>query len=175
MGKRLLLAVCFVLSPALAHSAANNQFDFSLDKPADIPVTQGGSHSTTLTARYVAGTSRSISFTVSGLPQNTTASFSSASCTPTCSTTLTISTLASTPTGTYTITVAGKAGQLRRTTGFQLTVNPAPLDFSLTKPADIVVTQGGSTSTTISATLVSGTPQPVAFSASGLPTPPAFS
>src|SRR6266571_9468653 len=162
LRERLLLALGFVLIPALAHSAANN-FNFSLKNAGDKTVTQGSPVTTTITATLLLGASQPVSFTVSRLPQNTTASFSSASCTPTptCLTTLTISTLASTPAGTYTITVTGKAGQLRRTTDFKLTVNPAPFDFSLDKPADITVTQGGSNSTTITARYVSGTSQSI--------------
>lgn len=43
-------------------------------------------------------------------------------------------------------------------------------DYSLSNSGDISVIRGASGSTTITATLVSGTPQPVSFAASGLPT-----
>src|SRR5438132_1229767 len=58
------------------------------------------------------------------------------------------------------------------TTTFTLTVNapPPPFDFSLSNGGNKTVVQGQSVSNTITATLVSGTSQPVSFSASGLPT-----
>src|SRR2546428_6724750 len=45
-----------------------------------------------------------------------------------------------------------------------------PFDFSLSNGGNKTVVQGQSVSSTITATLVSGTSQPVSFSASGLPT-----
>src|SRR6266571_2114242 len=145
LRERLLLALGFVLIPALAHSAANN-FNFSLKNDGDKTVTQGSPVTTTITATLLLGASQPVSFAVSGLPQNTTASFSLTSCTPTCSTTLTVSTLASTPTGTSTITVTGTAtGGLHKKTSFSLTVaTSSSFNFSLDKPHDITITQGGS-------------------------------
>ena len=77
MGKRLLLALGLVLIPVLAHSATNN-FNFSLKNDGDKTVTQGASAFNTITASLVSGTAQAVSFTISGLPQNTTASLSSA-------------------------------------------------------------------------------------------------
>src|SRR5439155_8240075 len=78
---------------------------------------------------------------------------------------------ASTPTGPFPITVTGSDGSVTRTTSFTLTVNaPSTFDFSLSNGSDRSVTRGSSVTNTITATLVSGTSQPVAFSASGLPT-----
>src|SRR2546425_486749 len=58
-----------------------------------------------------------------------------------------------------------------KTTSFSLTVNPAPtsFNFSLTNGGSKSVIQGDQVSNSISAALVSGTAQSVAFSASGLP------
>ena len=113
-----------------------------------------------------------MAFSASGLPTGATAAFSPTACTPTCSTGLSLSTTASTPTGTYTLTVTGTGGGVTKTTSFSLTVTPAStaFDFSLTNGGSKSVTQGASVSNTLSATLVSGTAQSVAFSASGLPT-----
>src|SRR5207244_1879090 len=47
---------------------------------------------------------------------------------------------------------------------------PPSFDFSLANGGNQTVVQGQSVSSTITATLVSGTPQPVSFSPSGLPT-----
>ncbi|MBM4259168.1 MAG: hypothetical protein FJ147_25120 [Deltaproteobacteria bacterium] len=71
-------------------------------------------------------TASPVSFSVTGLPLNTTASFSAASCTPNCNTTLTLRTTASTPAGTYTISVKGTSSDDSDTATFKLTVNQAP-------------------------------------------------
>ena len=147
-------------------------FDYTLPKPNDITVTQGTSGSTTLTVTRTAGTAQSVSFTpsgVSGLPSGATAALSPGACTPnpTCTSQLTITTTASTPIGTFPITVTGNP--LSKTTIFNLVVNAGPFDYELPKPNDITVTQGTSGSTTLTATLTSGTAQSVSFTASGLP------
>src|SRR2546427_7588659 len=125
-----------------------------------------------VTATQVSATAQFVSFSASGLPTGATASFSPASCSPTCSSTVTLTTSASTPTGSSTITVTGAAGSLSHTTTFTLTVNAPPpsFDFSLSNGGNKSVVQGQSVSNMITATLVSGTAQSVSFSASGLPT-----
>src|SRR5437660_6384576 len=70
--------------------------------------------------------------------------------------------------------MTGTCGSLSHTTTSTLTVNvnapPPPFDFSLANGGNKTVVQGQSVSNTITSTLVSGTSQPVSFSASGLPT-----
>jgi Glucodextranase, domain B/Beta-propeller repeat len=98
-------------------------FDFSLSNSGNVSVTQGQSGQNTITATLVSSPTQNTAFSVSGLPQNTTGTFSQASCSPTCSTTLTIATLASTPVGNYTITVTAIGGSVTRTISFTLAVN----------------------------------------------------
>jgi hypothetical protein len=98
-------------------------FDFSLANGGNKSVVQGQSVSNTITATLASGTSQSVTFSASGMPSGATASFSAASCNPTCTSTLTLTTSTSTPTGTSTITVTGVAGSLSHTTTFTLTVN----------------------------------------------------
>ncbi len=145
-------------------------FDFSLSvNPTSGSVTQGNSTTTSVTATLTSGTTQPVSFSYSGLPSGATASFSPVSCNPTCSSTLTITTSSTTPVGTYPITVTGTGGGQTKTTTFTLTVN-ASFDFSLSvNPTSGSVTQGNSTTTSVTATLTSGTTQPVSFSYSGLP------
>src|SRR5947207_8048779 len=147
-------------------------FDFSLTNDGSKAVTQGASVANTISAALVSGTAQSVAFSASGLPTGATAVFSPTTCTPTCSTGLSLSTSSSTPTGTYTLTVTGTGGGVTKTTSFSLTVTPVStaFDFSLTNGGSKSVTQGASVSNTLSAALVSGTAQAVAFSASGLPT-----
>src|SRR5438093_1333117 len=136
-------------------------FDFSLTNGGSKSVSQGASVANTISAALVSGTAQSVAFSASGLPTGATASFSSTSCTPTCSTALTIKTSSTTPTGTSTITVKGIAGAVAKTTSFSLTVNPAStsFNFSLTNGGSKSVSQGSSVSNSISAALVSGTTQ----------------
>src|SRR3989441_108349 len=134
-------------------------FDFSLANGGNQTVVQGQSVSSRITATLVSGTPQPVSFSASGLPTGATAAFSPGSCSPTCSSTLTLTTSASTPTGSSTITVTGASGSLSHTTTFTLTVNapPPPFDFSLSNGGNKTVVQGQSVSSTITATLVSGT------------------
>ncbi|MEK7576500.1 MAG: Ig-like domain-containing protein, partial [Patescibacteria group bacterium] len=105
-------------------------FDFSLSNGGARSVVQGSSVTNTVTATLLAGATQAVSFTASGLPVGATATFSPASCNPTCTTTLTVSTLSTTPTGASTITITGTGG-VTRTTSFSLTVNAPAFDFSL--------------------------------------------
>src|SRR5260370_13110196 len=64
-------------------------FDFSLSNGGNQTVVQGQSGSNTITATLVSGTAQSVTFSASGLPSGATATFSPASCSPTCSARLT--------------------------------------------------------------------------------------
>ena len=86
-------------------------------------MTQGASVSNTITASLVSGTSKSVSYSVKGLPSSTTTTFSKNSCTPTCSTTLTLTTSSTTPVGSYSVAITGTGGGKTRTTSFGLTVS----------------------------------------------------
>src|SRR5437870_4745141 len=83
-----------------------------------------------------------------------------------------MTTTSSTPVGSATITVTCACGSLSHVTSSALTAHPPPqsFDFSLSNGGNKTVVRGQSVSNTITATLVSGTPQSVSFSASGLPT-----
>ncbi len=76
--------------------------------------------------------------------------------------------------GTYTAKVEVTRGGLTATGTAVITVNAAPFDYSLsaTTPASVTKPTSGSvtTSSTITATLLSGTTQTVGFTVSGLPT-----
>jgi hypothetical protein len=113
-------------------------FDFSLSNSGNISVTAGSSVANTINTTLVSGSAQSITFSGSGLPTGTTASFSPASCSPTCSSTLTINTSSSTPAASSTITVTATGGGVTKTTTFSLTVNsptttptPAPAQLTL--------------------------------------------
>jgi hypothetical protein len=149
-------------------------FDFSLSlDPLNGSVMQGDSISTTATATLISGTSQPVSFSCSGLPEGASCSFSPPSINPTDSSTLIISTLPTTPTGIYPIVVSGTDGSITRNATYSLNVipvTPALFNFSLAlSPPNGSVLQGNNITTTTTATLISGTSQPVSFSCSGLP------
>jgi hypothetical protein len=146
-------------------------FGFSLANSMNLSVTQGSAATNTITASLVSGSPQPVSFSISGLPAGASGSFSQKACSPTCSSLLTIATAESTPTGTYTITVTAKAEGFNKTTSFTLTVNSstAKFDFTLGNDGDKSVLRGQSITSTITATLSSGSTQNVSFSTTGLP------
>jgi hypothetical protein len=112
-------------SSSSASSSNGNSFDFSLSTAGAKSVVQGSSVTNAITATLVSGNTKSVSYSVSGLPTGATASVTPGSCSPTCSATVTIQTAASTPLATSTITVTGTSGSVSRTTTFSLTVTSA--------------------------------------------------
>jgi hypothetical protein len=150
----------------------NQSFNFSLANSMNMSVTQGFSVTNSITASLVSGLPQPVSFSVSGLPEGASGSFSKTTCTPTCSSLLTIATAESTPAGTYTVIVTGTGEGVTKTTSFTLTVNSSSgtFNFSLSNDGNKSVTQGRSIASTITATLSSASSQAVSFSTSGLPT-----
>src|SRR6266540_2413754 len=102
-------------------------FDFTIASSGDVATSQGSAVSTNINTVLTSGPSKFVSFSVSGLPANVTSSFSSSSCSPSCSTILTLQTNSSAPVGTYTITLTGKAGGVTRNTSFNLSINQATI------------------------------------------------
>ena len=211
-------------------------FAFNLSNSGDKSVVAGSSVINSISTTLSSGAAQPVSFSVSGLPSGATGSFSSASCSPTCSSTLTIATSGSTSTGNFPITVTSTGGGLTKTTAFSLAVNAAApptnnwsfcaledslcnfsgtkevrygtngvyvsnvftngtlcansvfgdpvygygkqceyrdvspsFDFAVSNSGNKSVIAGSSVANSVSATLVSGSAQPVSFSASGLP------
>lgn len=89
--------------------------------PASRSVSRGGSTTYAVTVNRTNGFSSSVSFSVSGLPNRSSASFSPSSTTGT-SSTLTVVTNAKTTRGTRTLTITGTGGGLSRSVQVTLTV-----------------------------------------------------
>ena len=104
-------------------------FDFSLSNDGDKVVTAGDSVDNDVTATLVSGVAQSVLFSVSGLPLDASATFSSDFCNPTCLSTMIINTAETTIAGDYVIEVTGTSGGLIKTTQFILTVNEAPVNL----------------------------------------------
>ena len=96
-------------------------FTLSASPPGQ-SISQGGQATYTITVNRWSGFASSVSFSVSGLPNRSSASFSPSSTTGT-SSTLTVSTASRTKTGTRTLTITGTGGGLSRSVKVTLTVN----------------------------------------------------
>jgi hypothetical protein len=93
----------------------------------------GSSVANTVSSTLMSGSAQLITFSVTGLPTGTTASFSPTSCSPTCSATLTINTTVSTPAGSSTVVVTATGSGVTKTTTFTLTVSlPTAAKLTLT-------------------------------------------
>jgi hypothetical protein len=117
----------------------SNIFDYSLSNSGNITLVQGQSGSVAITANLISGASQAVSFDLSGLPANTTFSFSPPSCSPPCQAQLTINTFTApaTPINAdpgFLITVSGSP--LSATTSFSLFVLPSLSKFDLTCQSD---------------------------------------
>jgi hypothetical protein len=138
--------------------------DFTLSaNPASLTVAQGKSASSTITVTTGGGFNSNVVLSASGLPTGVTASFAG--------NVVTFAASNTTTTGIATITITGTGGGLTRTTTILLGVTNGQPDFSLSaNPTSVSVTQGGSATSTITVTPISGFTGAVTFSVSGLPT-----
>jgi len=105
--------------------APSENFDFSLSNSGNIVVTKPTSgsitRSNTITANLISGSSKSVSFSQSGLPYGVSA-YSLYSCYPTCSKTNTLIINSYASLGTFPVTVTATGGGVTRTTTYHLTV-----------------------------------------------------
>jgi len=147
--------------------------DFTVStSPATQTVTAGQQTSYTATVTPSGGFTGGGNLTVSGLPPNATASWSTNPAPGGGGTsTLSVSTSASTPVGTSTLTITGTSGTLTHTATVTLVVQAPPTpDFSVTlSPTSQSVRGGGSVSYTVTVTSLNGFAGAVLLSVSGLP------
>jgi len=132
--------------------AVNLPFNYTISNSGDQSLTAGSSITNTISATLFSGGAQAVTFSVSGLPSGASASFSSGSCTLSCSTVLTIITTGSTPAGSYPITVTSAGGGLKRSTIFNLSVT-----LVLTVATPTISPNGGSFSNSVSVTMGSAT------------------
>ena len=118
--------------------------------PASQSITRGQAASYTVSVTPTGGFTGTVSLAASGLPSNTTSSFTSGSLTFTSTTTqtstLSVGTSPSTPTGSVTFTVSGTSGKVFGSVNGGLTVN-APVTGSLAmtaSPASSTISPGSS-------------------------------
>ena len=123
-----------------------SSFDFSLSNGGNKSVLEVRTYLTNgISAMLSSGSTQSIALSVSGVPSGATASFTQASCSPTCSTTLNIATTSSAVAGSFPIMVTAIGGGVTRTSSFDLQITipsvlpPPPsgdtvTSFTLTSP-----------------------------------------
>ncbi|GGH05716.1 SMP-30/gluconolactonase/LRE family protein [Silvibacterium dinghuense] len=115
-------------SGSLTHSATVTLVvvapDFSISAtPSSLDVAPGNSATYTTTIGALNGFADTVDLSVSGLPTDATASFSSTSVAGSGNATLTVSTASTTPTGTYTLTITGASGSLSHSATVTLVVS----------------------------------------------------
>src|SRR5947199_1201589 len=132
--------------------ADTGSFNFSLSNSGDKSVNAGSSVTNSITATLGSGSAQPVSFSASGLPSGATASFSYASCSPTCSTVLSVNTTGATTTGNCPVTVTAVGGGVTRTTAFTLGVT-----VPLTVATPTITPNSGSFTTSVSVTVQTAT------------------
>ena len=143
--------------------------DYTLSAtPATVSTAVSSSASSTIVVSALSGFSGAVNLTASGMPSGVTASFAPAAVTGSGASTLTLTASASAAVGTYPIVVKGVSGSLSHTITVSLTV--ASADFTLSaSPTVVMVSPGGSATSTITIGVVSGFSGSVNLTATGLP------
>lgn len=136
-------------------------------------VVPGGSASYTITIAPVDGFAATVQFSVSGLPPQTTVTFTPSTVTGSGSTTVVIGTTSDTPAGSYTIELIGTSGNITHQGGVTLNLGPPGTNFAdfggSVTPTYQSIAAGRSTAFQISAVPISGFNSDVTLSVSGLP------
>ena len=110
-------------SGLITYSLVTPSFDLFLSiNPPSGSVLRGNAISATVDASLLSGISSQSNFSISNLPENTSADFSPISCNPTCSSLMTIITTGATPSGVSVLTVKVISGSLEKTVNYTLTV-----------------------------------------------------
>jgi len=153
-------------------SYVNPSGDFLLSaSPSSQSVVQGSGASYSVTVTPSGGFSATVSLSASGLPPGASATLSPASISSgSGSSALSITTSSNSPVGNYpiTITATSTSPNLTCSTTVTLVVSPAGFSLSVT-PSSQNVTQGNSTSYTVTSTPAAGFSDDVTLSVSGLP------
>jgi len=145
--------------------------DFSMSfNPSTITVAQGGSGSSTLQVSFSGGFTGPVTLSVKSKPSGFTVTFSPSSITPGSSATVTVNVASSVSPGTHTVVIKGTGGGKTATASLLVTVTQVPFNFDLqASPNTLNLNAGQQAVVTITATLVSGTAQPLSLTLSGLP------
>jgi len=162
-----LATATLIVIPAVTPTPTPSDFSISVS-PSSRTVVQGGSTSYTVSTAVISGDAEVISLTHGALPAGASFSFTSDTVVTGGSTTLNINAGTAAP-GTYTITVTGQGSTFSHSATAQLIIIPAN-DFSISvSPSSQTVVQGGSTSYTVSTTVISGSREAIGLAFGPLP------
>src|SRR6267378_2389947 len=151
-------------------AAPANDFSISAN-PTSLTLAPNATDTSTISTTLVSGTAETINLTVSGTPAGASASVNPTSVTTGGSSTLTVN-AGTAAVGTYTLTVTGTAPGATHGTTVTLTVQPAPPanDFSISaNPTSLNLVSGGSGTSSISTTVLSGAAESISLSVTGVP------
>ena len=157
------------VNKALNSCAGSAQPDFTLSSNAlPLSIIAPGSASTTISVNALNGFGGVVTLSVLGLPSGLTAGFVPPTVTGSGPTTLTLTAVAGTAVGTYPLIVKGTSGALSATT--LVTVQITGKDFLMAAGvSSLTIAQGGSASTSVTVTPISGFNGTVDLSVDGLP------
>jgi hypothetical protein len=157
-------------SDAFVAKYSQPNFTIAASPLAPSSVNPGASATSTITIGALGGFSSSVALTCAVSPTTATpptCGFSDASVTPGTASTLTVTTIASTTPANYTVAVTGASSGFAHTTTVTLSVQ----DFSVsgTPPSPAAVNPGGSATSTVTVSAISGFSSPVMLTCSVLP------
>ena len=156
-GASLIGALAGAATPSFTLSASSSS----------LTVAAGSSGTSTISFAPSGGFTGTIVLTGSSSPTGPSASFSPSSISGTETSIMTVNVPSGTASGTYTITVTGTSGSIIETTTVTLTVPSAAPAFTMrASPTSLTISRGSSGSSTIMATVTSGSLSAISLSGS---------
>ncbi|MGB9561361.1 MAG: hypothetical protein ACPL6C_00965, partial [bacterium] len=145
-------------------------YSLSVEPPVDT-VKAGFSRYPQVKLESMGCEAESVSLAIEGLPEGVSATFTPLSCLPPCNVTLHIATSESVTAGIYPLTIiANSISGLRKVAVYTLTITP-PFNYAMRiDPSSATLDQGDTARAVVTASLITGFAENVAFSVSGLPT-----
>jgi cellulose 1,4-beta-cellobiosidase len=144
-------------------------FTITAAPPAAVTITPGSNPTASISVASLFGFTGAVSITATGLPAGVTANFSPSSVNGSGTIIANFNAQSTTPAGTTNISIVGTSGTLTHSSTIALTVTgTATPDFSLAA-TNASVAQGGTATSAVTITRLSGFAGSVALTASGLP------
>ena len=138
--------------------------------PSTITVKQGGSASSSLSITPIGGFNKEVTFTVKSAPSGLNIEITPSKASPGSSVVITVTASQSMAPGSYNVVIRGEGGGKSATATLHVTVEKQLFNFKLqTSPSNLSVNAGEQAKITVTAKLVSGSPQKLTLSLSGLP------
>jgi len=144
--------------------------DFSISaSPTTVTVLQGAGTSSAISTAVTSGSAEMVSLSASS-PAGLTATLSPTAVTAGGGSTLTVTASAAVAPGAYTVTVTGASISSTHSVAVTVNVTAALSDFAISvSPSSLTILQGNNATSTITTTLVSGTPDAISLRATSSP------